>query len=285
MYSPEIISRRLHAARARGLTILDLSVEESIARSRVLEDRFARMTEAGSLRPGQWPLSADEMQFVRSELLRCRVDFRYWASRWGFREIEGSQGGGHGVSTFWPSQERALKLLADREEVCHAEVRKYGMTQGILGVWNKTRQQGATALLRLLMGHRMVTRPHQRAIAASLDETRKAVLYQRDKIWLDNQPFWLRPAVLYDVKEESLVFDNATGTGMKSSVLYQMASQKGGIGVGQQFDLAHFTEVSKWKTPGASRGTSCRQFPRRSRRWWAGSPRRGAGGKGTSGTW
>lgn len=253
MYSDNICAREIANAqtslRERGikLKLQPLGPKATIERAKVLQKRF--LAELDPKRGG-WPkLSQDDQDFIRVEIILCKLSFRHWAERYGSREIEGGQGGGHGVTPFWPSQERALEQIAKREEECELELKRSGFTTGIRGVWNKTRQQGATALLRLIIGHRMATKKHMRAIAASLDDDRVDVLYNRDKIWLDNLPFYLKPQIKFDEKSQHIMFDNDQGTGMKSSILYQMASQKAGIGVGQQFDLAHFTEVSKWPDP------------------------------------
>ncbi len=234
-------------------------VEEVQFRAGRMQKLYLDQVETKVIHPGAWPqLTEEENSFVRSELILSRLDFRYWADRYGTRQIEAGQGGGQGTSEFWPSQERALELIASREEECQRELARSGITEGIQGVWNKTRQQGATALLRLIIGHRITTRKHTRVISAGLDDEKVGILFTRDHIWLDNLPFYMKPQVLYEEKNAHFKFDNDLGTGMKSSILYQTASQKTGIGVGDQFDMAHFTELSKWGDGGSGDNSAWR---------------------------
>lgn len=258
MYSPVIAERNLDSLRNRGLkfdmTEIPFAVERiADLKGLVLQDQTPSKVPKGTC---EWKaadgstvllsreLTAREKQFVRSEQILCRYDFRYWADRYGAREIDGSEGGGAGIAKFWPSQLRALDLIAKREEECYGELAEHGFTSGIYGVWHKTRQQGATALIRLISGHRLSLVKATRSIAASLDETKVSELYKRDKIWLDSLPFYLKPKVEYDVKDEHISFEM-----LRSRVTYQKASQQAGIGTGQQFDMAHMTEVALWPNP------------------------------------
>lgn len=259
MYSPLIVERALHALKEKGISFKVRDAQECINRSVTLSGLEIEAPSGSAKAPKgavEWKcadgstillsraLSAEEQSFIRSETILCRYDFRYWADRYGSREIDASEGGGAGVADFWPSQERALNLIAAREEECHAEHAKHGFTAGIYGVWHKTRQQGATALIRLIAGHRLSMYRNTRSIAASLDETKVSELYKRDHIWLDNLPFYIRPKIEYDVKDQHISFD-----ALRSRVTYQKATQEAGVGTGQQFDVSHMTEVALWANP------------------------------------
>lgn len=101
-----------------------------------------------------------------------------------------------------------------------------------------------TMFSRLLTMHRLTTHDHHRAMAASVDEDKIQELYDRDKLILEELPFYLRPSVGFDVKASHLYFDR-----LNSRVLYQQSSQKSGLGQGRQFELAHLTECSSWAYP------------------------------------
>ena len=231
MYSPSVIDKVLWLKQRGGLQFERRSVEFSVGAA----EKLSKLTR---------PYTSEEQAFVRSETILTRYDFRYWAERYGWREIDSEQGGGIGLSDFWPSQERALEQIAQQEEENYAQFQKHGFADGIRGVWHKTRQQGATALLRLIAGHRLSCYSNIRAIAASLDDTKIREIYKRDKIWYDNLPAFLKPQIQYDVKDSHLSFAK-----LKSAITYQQANQEAGIGTSQQFDIWHMTEVALWDNP------------------------------------
>jgi hypothetical protein len=228
MYSPLIVDKNLYALKKAGEYFIRRPVEDCIEIATALESRTP-------------PYTPREQEFMRSEIILCREDFRYWADRYGWVERDSADGGGYGVAEFWPSQERALRIIGRRQEENAESMAKHGFSPGIFGVWHKTRQQGATALLRLISGHRLTMWKHTRAIAASLDETKVQELYKRDHIWLDNLPSFLRPKVQFDVKNSHISFAH-----IKSALSYQQANQEAGVGTGQQFDVAHMSEVALW---------------------------------------
>lgn len=243
MYSPNVVERNLHQLQSKGVKFTPRSISDSLT----ITDKLTRKlyTEDGELKKGllNWKagLTQNEIEFCNSEAILCKMDFRYWANRYGYAEKDASEGGGVGPAKFWPSQERALEQISKREEENYRELAKHGFTEGIRGVWHKTRQQGATALMRLINGHRMTLYKHTRCIAASLDEDKVLELYKRDKIVLDNLPFFLRPRFKYDTKAENITLE-----WFKSTVMYQQANQQAGVGTGQQFDISHMTEVGLW---------------------------------------
>jgi hypothetical protein len=231
MYSPAVIDKVLWLKQRGGLSFERRSVEFSVG----VAEKLSKLTR---------PYTSEEQAFVRSETILTRYDFRYWAERYGWREIDSEQGGGIGLSDFWPSQERALEQIAQQEEQNYEQFQQHGFADGIRGVWHKTRQQGATALLRLIAGHRLSCYSNIRAIAASLDDTKIREIYKRDKIWYDNLPTFLKPQIQYDVKDSHLSFAK-----LKSAITYQQANQEAGIGTSQQFDIWHMTEVALWDNP------------------------------------
>lgn len=240
MYSEAIVERKIFALKKRGIEVERHSIDES----KTISERLRRKFEDSK---GQAPLTTRESDFIRNEQRVCRLDFRYWALRYGYIELDTSVSGmgGHGlIPEFWPSQERALDLIAKREEESYKELSEHGFSDGIMVVWHKTRQQFATATMRLITGHRMTLHKGTRSIAASLDETKVAELYRRDHIWLDNLPWFLKPNLQFDVKNGSMTFE-----ALKSTITYQQANQEAGVGTGQQFDMSHMTEVALWPDP------------------------------------
>jgi len=189
-------------------------------------------------------LTPEEAQFIRDERLLSKLDFHYWARRYATIQKDGSVGGGIGRPIFWESQKLAMKKLAEIEEVNFYGFNKGYAVDGICVVMHKARQLGATALSRLLLMHRLTNWRHIRGMAASIDDDKIMELYDRDKLCLNNLPFYLQPSVGYDVKAAHLYFDK-----LDSRVLYQQSRQQSGLGQGRQFDLAHLTECAFWPYP------------------------------------
>jgi hypothetical protein len=245
MYSPDTVDRNLYALAKKGHTFKRYPIADSLAISaklqRLIDDNPANLDNPKAAPAPIRAFSTDEMEFMRSEAALCRLDFRYFAERYGNIELDASAGGGIGPMRFWASQERALELISDREIAIQAAFAANGFSDGILTVWHKSRQLGATAIMRLINSHRMIFYRNTRALAASLDDTKVHELYVRDSVILDNLPFFLRPKVEFDVKDSHIGYEI-----LKSRLSYQKANQQAGIGTGQQFDISHCTEVALW---------------------------------------
>lgn len=236
MYSPLIVDRSIHQLGKQNIKVKRRDVHQC----REISSRLRSLIDE---KTGQHrrPLSNDEQAFIRSEMILCRVDFRYFAERYGNIDLDASTGGGVGPMQFWASQQRALEMISAREEEIQLEYAKHGFSDGILTVWHKSRQLGATAIMRLINAHRMLLWRHTRSIAGSLDIDKVHELYVRDKTILDNLPPFLTPTMEFDVKDSHISFSN-----LKSRLTYQQANQKAGVGTGQQFDVSHMTEVALW---------------------------------------
>jgi hypothetical protein len=237
MYSALVVDKALRRLTDAGIKLKRRKVEQCREVSRRLRDLIDPKT-------GQYTrsLTGDEKDFIRSETILCRHDFRYFASRYGNIDLDASVGGGVGPMQFWASQLRALELISQREEEIAAQFAKHGFTDGILTVWHKSRQLGATAMMRLITLHRMLLWRNTRCIGGSLDIDKIHELYVRDKTILDNLPPFLAPLIEFDVKDSHISFGN-----LKSRLTYQQSNQKAGVGTGQQFDISHMTEVALWE--------------------------------------
>lgn len=188
-------------------------------------------------------LKPDERAFIRNEQLLCTIDFRYWLTRYASLLLD--QGGLGSFSAPWESQEILLKVIADLEDQMVDAAARGESVDGILIFLHKARQLGATAIARAISVHSMAARKHTRAMAASVDEDKVLELYDRDKLILDNLPFYLRPSVGFDEKAQHIFFDK-----LGSRVIYQLGTQKSGLGQGRQFDVTHLTECASWPYPG-----------------------------------
>jgi len=188
-------------------------------------------------------LNADEKAFVRNEQLLCTIDFRYWLTRYASLLLD--QGGLGAFSSPWESQEILLRFIAQLEDEMVEKAARGEAVDGILIFLHKSRQLGATAIARAISVHSMLARKHTRAMAASVDEDKVLELYDRDKLILDNLPFYLRPSIGFDEKAQHIFLDR-----LGSRVIYQLGTQKSGLGQGRQFDVTHLTECASWPYPG-----------------------------------
>lgn len=249
MYSPEIIIRRLHQAKKANLQFERRGRDQAMEIAAKLE-RLRYDDKGNPLPPGQLarPLDMKEQAFIESERILCKADFAYYVQRYHTIERDAGVGNdeGLGASKLLESQQKLLKAIGDRELDVHNEYKEYGQTEGIRVYAHKCRQVAFTSLSRALTIHRMLFWPGTRSFAAALNPDGVGELYKRDKVALDNLPFWLKPEPIYpDVKDSELGFPAP----LNSRLLYQAENQKAGIGVGTQQDVSHLTEVSLWTFP------------------------------------
>jgi hypothetical protein len=246
MYSSEIIERKLSMAKKNGLLYKRLPRDRSIEISDQLE-KLRYDARGIKLPDGQLTrdLNPDEQKFIASERLLCKCDFEYYATRYHHITRDPGVGtdSGVGPTPLLETQKRVLHLIGKREEVCHAEKAKYGHTAGILTYNHKVRQVAVTDFWRRVTMHRMLFWPGTRCFAASLSDEAIGELYKRDKLAIDNLPFWLQPEVYPDVKNTELGFEHPLGT----RIDYRAENEKVGIGTGTQQDVSHLTEVPLWQ--------------------------------------
>lgn len=218
-----------------------------------LEKRLA--VHAGDTTALAATYTTEEKLFIRNERVMSMISFRYWAHN---ATIQRDGGGICNFDHPWESTNILLRFIAGIEEEMHDHIARGEMTPyamadqekpavpGILVVNNKTRQMASTTLGRLITVHRVTTQSQRRALAASVDDDKIQEMYDRDKLIYDNLPFYLKPDLLYDEKRAHIHINQ-----LNSRILYQVSSQKSGIGVGRQVDIHHLTELSTWSNPQA----------------------------------
>ncbi len=251
MYSPDIIERRLFAARQKGHVFNRLPRDKSIDIAAKLQK--LRFNAQGVLIPDGGlirDLDEKEIAFISSERILCKADFEYYMVRYHWLARDPGVGAepGIGPAKLLESQMRFITAAGKREEVCHAEKKKYGHTAGILIYAHKCRQVVFTATSRGMSLHRMLFWPGTRVFAAGLKDGPQGIgeLYTRDMTTINNLPFWLYPGAPYpNVKNEEIGFEAPLNTRLS----YQAENQQTGIGTGTQQDVSHLTEVPLWSYP------------------------------------
>jgi hypothetical protein len=264
VYSPLIVDRRLHQAKKDGLKCHRRPREESIDIAAKLQlltlDRNGEPLPAGQL---SRDLDEREREFIASEQVLCKADFAYYLTRYHVVERDPGVGteSGNGAAKLLESQRKFIMEMGKREEVCHAEVKKYGHTSGILVYAHKCRQVAFTATARGASIHRMILWPGTRAFAATLKDGPQGTgeLYKRDLLALTSLPFWLGPMLLYpNVKDQEI----GIRAPLNARLSYQAENQQTGIGTGTQQDVSHLTEVSLWLYPSRIRYSFVPSIPK-----------------------
>jgi len=250
MYSSRVIERSIEAyERKSGLRLLRISNDARDAWKEHLDKRLASVEG----KQEALELTKEEQAFIRNERVMSMVDFAYWSH---YATIQRDGGGITNFDHPWESSKILMRFVAQIEEEQHDAIARGEMTPyvmpeqtrpavpGILIVNNKTRQMASTTLGRLITVHRVTTQGQRRALAASVDDDKIQEMYDRDKLCYDNLPWFLKPELLYDEKRQHIHFNV-----LNSRILYQVSSQKSGVGTGRQIDLHHLTELSTWNNP------------------------------------
>lgn len=186
-------------------------------------------------------LSPAEAAFVQNELLMSKCDWEYW-TRYAYIAQDG---GGAGPMVLRESQHLVLKRhLAPAQERIEAAVKAGEPTDGIRFYWHKARQLYATTTARTLIWHQLLCRNDSRALTAVANDDQLTPMYDRDKMLYDGLPWWMKPVLEFDVKDEHIHIADT-----HSRVAYAAGNQKGGMGQGSQFELQHLTECAFWDMP------------------------------------
>jgi hypothetical protein len=155
-------------------------VDEMIARLESIVNRDEEGRFLGQLRP----LDVEEIQWIRNERFLCRVDFRYWVSRYIWIKNEEDR-----IVRFipWPSQDIYLDVLAEND------LERIAIMLQVL----KARQLGISRVNNLAGLHRVTFFKHINAVLASStpDKTRK--LAEMFLFPFDRLPWWMVPQISY----------------------------------------------------------------------------------------
>lgn len=155
-------------------------------------------------------------------------------------------GSGIAAAPLLESQQRYVTLLGRREEECHAEQKKYQFTAGIKAYFHKARQVLATTTARAMCWHRMLFWSPVRGMFATLgDKELSEVFTKRDHVFLDNLPWWLKPAKLDPDRDN----DEIGIPALSSFMAYRTENAETGFGTGSQIDVSHLTEVGLYAYP------------------------------------
>ncbi len=182
--------------------------------------------------------SPEAQAYMVHELVRCTVDFTYWADRYAW--IHNDKGLVRRCQ-IWASQRMLLQKIGEAEE---KDSRAHVMVAALKG-----RQEGLTTISQMIMAHRLMLHQGTRGLSASNVEAKTFELYQFLNRIYDHLPGWMQPGVADRVKAKHMVFPK-----LHSKSNYAWSNQADPIGQGQTLDMVHLTEVSTWENPGYIRG-------------------------------
>lgn len=248
MYSEKIVQRNLDAIQDQldiRLTRYDDGMVDEMT------NHLVQLVESYNKegQPEKWVRqpTKQEWEYINNERLMCKYDFNYFANRYAVIELAAIEGkpstdtGRLGTVGFMRPQEILLEKLARAEERMYERVDKGYIVDGIRYFINKGRQLHFTAVSRMLSNHRVFFWPDMNAIASSVNEDMVGELFRRDKLMYDNLPWFLKPQVQFDTKNQQLSFSP-----LGSGTIYNQANQHGGMGMGRMIPVAHMTEVAFW---------------------------------------
>ena len=109
----------------------------------------------------------------------------------------------------------------------------------------KARQMGFSTLTESILFKETVTKFNRRTGIITHKATATANLFNMSKLMLDCLPEDIKPSVKRSNAQE-LIFDNETGTGLKSKIKCMTAGSSG-VGRSDTFDNLHLSELAFWE--------------------------------------
>ncbi len=186
-------------------------------------------------------LPPDLQAFITNELLMSKLDFRYWCVR--YAKILDDHGELVPLIP-WPSQEKLLNVLAEKE--------LEAFEQGVRGgekTWRmklhllllKARQIGGTAISEAITGHAVFFNSNTRAVIGSDNPDNSKNLWDVLVRIHTNLPAFMKPVV--DGKTKA---NNLHMVDLDSNVQVGSGNMKNTFGQGMTIDGGHLTELSTW---------------------------------------
>ena len=109
----------------------------------------------------------------------------------------------------------------------------------------KARQMGFSTLTESILFKETVTKFNRRTGIITHLATATTNLFNMSKLMLDNLPDEIKPSVKKSNAQE-LIFDNDSGTGLKSKIKCMTAGTSG-VGRSDTFDMLHLSELAFWE--------------------------------------
>jgi hypothetical protein len=207
------------------------------------------------------PFTDEEELFLAATRLRITIDFPYFAERFVWIDQEG-----HGLRPLYPLWE-SQRCFLDKVAAMELAIYRAGAPDGILINELKARQLGISTISEAMVAHRVLTRPHVRALCGADVEDQAKYLWDMVERIYDNLPWFLKPDRLTRVKGRELSFSNASmlrsawGKSTRGELQEVTGRQKGHIGRGKTFSVVHISELSTWDNPQQLDGSLLQTIP------------------------
>lgn len=206
-------------------------------------------TEAGEMTR---PLRPDEETFLSATRLRIVFDVPYFLERFVYIDEEG-----HGLRPLFPLWE-SQQCFMDRIAQIELDHVTTPSPDGILLNVLKARQLGVSTIAEALVAHRILTRPHTRALAGADVENQAAYLFNMVYRMYENLPWFLQSTRLTAQRGREAQMSFANGSGIytawgkstRGELQEVTGRQKGHIGRGKTYSVVHISELSTWDNPG-----------------------------------
>lgn len=175
-------------------------------------------------------LTPEEIKWVQNERLLCRIDFRYWVSRYVWIKNEEDR---TVRMEMWRSQEIFLDIIGDME----------AQQIAIMMIILKARQLGLSRIISLILLHGVIFFSNINAFMASSTEDKTRLLFDMTDFVFERLPWWMKPAEKFRRENKLLELMNGSG------VTLQHGQQTSGIARGTTPTLAHISELAEFDDP------------------------------------
>lgn len=173
-------------------------------------------------------LAPEEIAWIRNERWLCKLDFRYFTSRYVWIKNEEDR---KVRMSLWKSQEIFLEIVGEMELESLA----------IMLIILKARQLGLSRIISLILLHMVIFRSNVNAFMASSTETKTGLLFDMVDFVITNLTWWLKPGEKFRRENKLLELNNG------SAVTLQHGQQGTGIARGTTPTAAHITELAEFE--------------------------------------
>lgn len=182
------------------------------------------------LASGERKLNFEEIRWIRNERAICRIDFLYWATRYGFiLDWTGN------LCRFNPNLPQKIIL----QVMGQMELEDVAILLQIL----KARQEGVTTLSQLIILWRAMWVPYTTALIASSRPDKSAEMLKKLDTCFLQQPFWMVP---------NLITNNVDQKGFdeqNSFINIRHGAMLSDMGRGGTTTTFHLSEVAEFTNP------------------------------------
>lgn len=173
-----------------------------------------------------------EKEFIRNEIVLCRLDFLYWCLRYVFVLDKYTRQ----PILFTPNKAQRIMISI------WAMLEERGLAIAFLSV--KARQLGVSTLSEIAIAHRIQFKPNINATIASSDPKKSEKMSRMMETCWNNQPWWLVPEMTS--RRVGAFFEFGKHN---SGVSIQHGTQFSGISRGETVNTVHASELVDYDNP------------------------------------